>query len=224
MQGRRPYDHPLVAQLGRLAERMAGVERRPVRPDDQVLAGKFDVDPLQGRFNRPAVHPRDKTQGEKVLGAVGVPGFHAEVLTGLFGEAGHRHPDDLVAVEVVGGQGVVVVAGLVQVTFVKGVGVDDQRASGHQSVQFRLEGGRVHGHQNLWRVARGGDVVIRDLDLEGGHPGQGAGRGTDLGRKVRKGRQVVAGQRAGIGEPVTGELHAVARVAGEADDDPFDLV
>ena len=39
---------------------------------------------------------------------------------------------------------------------------------------------------------------------------------------VGQGRQVVAEGRAHLGEAVTGELHAVAGVAGEADDDPLD--
>ena len=37
-------------------------------------------------------------------------------------------------------------------------------------------------------------------------------------------RQVVAEQRAHAGEAVAGELHAVAGVAGEADDDPVELL
>ena len=36
--------------------------------------------------------------------------------------------------------------------------------------------------------------------------------------------EVVAEQRAGAGEPVAGELHAVAGVAGEADDDPIEAL
>ena len=61
-------------------------------------------------------------------------------------------------------------------------------------------------------------------DLEGRDAGQGAGRGADLGREVRQRGQVVAEQRAGAGEAVAGELHAVAGVAGEADDDPVELL
>jgi hypothetical protein len=36
------------------------------------------------------------------------------------------------------------------------------------------------------RVAGGEDVVVGDVDLEGRDPGQGAGRGPDLGREVGK--------------------------------------
>ena len=55
-----------------------------------------------------------------------------------------------------------------------------------------LQRRRVHGHQHVGRVARGRDVVVRDVDLEGRHAGQGPGRGPDLGREVREGGEVVA--------------------------------
>ena len=67
-----------------------------------------------------------------------------------------------------------------------------------------------------------GDVVVGDVDLEGRHAGDGAGGSPDLGREVGQGGQVVAEQRRRAGEPVAGELHAVAGVAGEADDHPVD--
>ena len=53
-------------------------------------------------------------------------------------------------------------------------------------------------------------------------PGDGPGRGADLRREVRHGRQVVAEHGADVGEAIAGELHAVAGVAGEADDDVFE--
>ena len=65
------------------------------------------------------------------------------------------------------------------------------------------------------------DVPRREVDLEGRDAGQGAGGGADLGREVGERDEVVADQRGGRGEAVAGELHAVARIAGEADDDPL---
>jgi hypothetical protein len=53
-------------------------------------------------------------------------------------------------------------------------------------------------------------------------PGQRPGRRPDLRREVGHGRQVVAEAGGHAREAVTGELHAVARVTGEADDDPVD--
>ena len=59
------------------------------------------------------------------------------------------------------------------------------------------------------------------MDLERRDARQGAGRSPDLGREVGQRHQVVADQSGGCSEAVAGELYAVARVAGKADDDPF---
>ena len=53
-------------------------------------------------------------------------------------------------------------------------------------------------------------------------PAMVPGRGPDLGRVVRQRRQVVAERGAHVGEPVTDELHAVARVAGESNHHPVE--
>src|SRR5581483_4955010 len=69
------------------------------------------------------------------------------------------------------------------------------------------------------RPAGGEDVVVGDVDLEGRHAGHRPGRGPDLRRVVRQGGEVVAEEGARRGEPVTGELHPVAGVARQAQDD-----
>ena len=68
------------------------------------------------------------------------------------------------------------------------------------------------------RVARREDVVVGEVQLEARHARQGARGRADLGREVRQRRQVVAERRRLRGEPVAGELHAVAGVTGEPDD------
>ena len=68
------------------------------------------------------------------------------------------------------------------------------------------------------------DVVVGEVDLEPRDARQRAGRRADLGRKVGERREVVPEDRGLAREAVAGELHAVARVAGEADDDPFELL
>ena len=95
---------------------------------------------------------------------------------------------------------------------------------GASSARFGLQRRGVHGDEHVRLVARGDDVVIRDVHLERRHPGDRAGRGTDLGREVRHRRQVVAEHGADIGESVAGELHAVAGVTGEPDDDLVDAL
>ncbi len=47
----------------------------------------------------------------------------------------------------------------------------------------------------------------------------GAGRRPDLRGEIGQGGEVVAEDRGGGGEPVPGELHPVARVPREPDDD-----
>ena len=119
--------------------------------------------------------------------------------------------------------GLRLVADLGQVALAELVGVGDQHAAGGQVGDVRLERGRVHRDQHVRPVARGQDVVVGEVQLERRHAGQGAGGRADLGREVGQRRQVVA-ERGGLrGEPVAGELHAVARVAGEPDHDPVAL-
>src|SRR3712207_7798622 len=54
---------------------------------------------------------------------------------------------------------------------------------------------------------RSHDVVIGEVQLERGHPGQGPRRRPDLGREVGQRGQVVAEGRRLAGEPVPGQLH-----------------
>ena len=92
-----------------------------------------------------------------------------------------------------------------------------------QVAQVRLQRGRVHRHQHVRRVAGSEDVEVGEVHLEAGHPGQGAGRRPDLRGEVGQRRDVVA-QLGSLGrEPVTGELHTVAGIAGEPDDHPIQL-
>ena len=93
-----------------------------------------------------------------------------------------------------------------------------------QVAQVGLQRRGVHRDEHVGGVARRQDVVVGEVQLEAGHPGQGALGGADLGGEVGQRRQVVA-ERGGLGgEPVAGQLHAVAGVAGEADDDAVELL
>ena len=64
--------------------------------------------------------------------------------------------------------------------------------------------------------ARGVDVAGGEVDLEARHAAAGAG-GARISAGSRGRSQVVAVDGRGAGELAAGELHAVARVAGEAD-------
>ena len=139
-------------------------------------------------------------------------------------EARHRHLEHRVAVEAAVLQRVGVVAGLGEVALLEGVLVDDHGAAGLEARELVAQRGGVHGDEHVRGVAGRGDLVVGDVHLEGRHPGEGAGRSADLGREVRQRGEVVPEQRAGAGEAVAGELHAVAGVAGEADDDPVEAL
>src|SRR6267154_2561271 len=56
------------------------------------------------------------------------------------------------------------------------------------------------------------------MQLKTADTGNRAGRRADFRRIIRKGRNIIAIERGGIGELVAGNLHAVARVTREADD------
>ena len=66
--------------------------------------------------------------------------------------------------------------------------------------------------------------MVGEVDLEARDAGQRAGGRADLGGEVGQRRDVVAEQRRLGGELRAGELHAVAGVAGETDDDLRELL
>ncbi len=91
-------------------------------------------------------------------------------------------------------------------------------------VEVRLQRRRVHRDEHVRPVARRQDVVVGEVQLEGRDSGQRAGGRPDLGREGREGEEVVAEVGRLLGEAVTGQLHAVAGVAGDSDDDPIKLL
>ena len=98
------------------------------------------------------------------------------------------------------------------------------RAALREVGDIDFERGRVHRDEHARLVSRREDVVVGEVDLEARDARQRAGRCADLGRKVGERRQVVPEDGSLAREPVAGELHAVARVAGEANHDPFELL
>ena len=129
-----------------------------------------------------------------------------------------------VVVEFVGLERVGDVTDLGQVALGELVGVRDHHSPAGKVTDIGFERSGIHRDENVGPVASGQDVVIGDLDLEGRHAGQRACRGTDLGRVVGLGGQVVAEKRRLGCEPVSGELHAVPGVPGEANDDLFEAL
>src|SRR5438270_767294 len=84
----------------------------------------------------------------------------------LDGQARQRNLVDREGLEGVVPQWVLRVPGLGQVAFLEGVDVDDQRATAREITEVGLERRGVHGHEDVRGIARGGDLVVGNVDLE----------------------------------------------------------
>ena len=66
--------------------------------------------------------------------------------------------------------------------------------------------------------------MVGEMQLETRHARQSAGWRPDFSREIRQRGQVIAEDRRLLREPVAGELHAVAGIAGEPDDHMIELL
>jgi hypothetical protein len=107
---------------------------------------------------------------------------------------------------------------LAQIGFLETVGIDDQDSVGLQVGEIYLQRRGIHGHQNVHGIARGVDFAGRKIQLEAADSGNRAGWGANFGGKVGERGDVVAVDRDRIRKLAAGNLHAVAGIAGEADD------
>jgi hypothetical protein len=220
---RRRDLEPDGERLGGLAVVPPGLERGDVRLGDDGLGLELAAQELLGGLGGPRVHPRHEAEREHVLGPLGVLLGDLELGERADGEGREGHRVQLVVLQRAVFERVVVVADLGEVPLGELVGVDDDGPAGLEVPQVRLERGRVHRDEHLGLVARGEDVGVREVDLEARHARQGPGGGPDLGGVVREGREVVAELGGLRGEAVSRELHPVAGVPCEADDDPVQL-
>ena len=170
-----------------------------------------------------AVHPVDEAEGPHVLGAQHLLVRQAEILQRLGGML-----RDVDGQHLIGGQGAVLqriafVARLAEIARRAGAGVDDHRAAGLDRRQIDLERRRIEGDQEVGLVAGGLHTAGAEIDLERRHAVGGPDGCTDLGGEVGEGREIVADHRRRKGELAARQLNAVAGIAGEADDDRFDL-
>ena len=211
-------------RLGGLAEVPPGLERGEVGVADVGHLGEaLGEERLRG-LGRAPVHPGQQAEGEHVLGARGVLAGEAELLDGLDGHAGEVDGVEGVLGEGVAVEGVVRVARLGEVAGGEVVGVDDDRGALGQVAEVGAQRGGVHRDEDVGGVARGQDVVVGEVHLEGRDARQGPLGRPDLGGEVGQRDQVVAEGGGLLGEAVAGELHAVTGVAGEPDDDAVQLL
>src|SRR5438128_1299904 len=108
------------------------------------------------------------------------------------------------------------VSGVFEILLGELVTVNDQRAAFFEIGQVHFQRGRVHGHQNAGLIAGRANVVVRKIQLKAADTRQTAGGRANLSRKIRQRRDVIADNRRRVRELRAGQLHAVARITGEA--------
>ena len=210
-------------RFGRFAERPTGSQRRFVGRGHVGLLAELVLDESQRRVQRSAEQPVHQTHREEILAAIGDLRRQPVLADGVPRQLGHRHAED--AVGLLDDRRVQRVRfDLGQLEFFVGepVLVGDQDAALTQVAEVGDHRRRVHHDQRVERIAGRENLFAGELDLEPGHAGPRAPRCPDLGGEVRKGRDVVAGQRAGVGQLRAEQLHAVAAVPGQPDGDAGD--
>lgn len=208
----------------RFAKVVAGLERPGIGLEHSGILGELIPDPLQRRFQGPIVQPEDQAQGEEIPAAVSLTLAELDVGQGRPVERGDRGLQQLIPFQRSVFQGVGGVAGLVQVGRAETIGIDDEDAAVFQVLEVRFQGGGVHGHQGIEAIARSMDVATGEVNLKPAHAGHGARRSPDFCGVVRQGADVVAQDGRSIGELGPDQLHAVSRVAGQADGGLFEFL
>ena len=209
----------LAADLGGLAIGMAGVERRDIGFGELGILGEFGAQPLDDGLAVAIEHPQRQAQRPHVLAAQRLLVAEAEGLHRVERELRDVEPDDLPLAEASVVERIGLVAGLGEVACPEFPLIGDDQPAGLQVGDVHLEGRRVHRDQHVRRIARGLDRGGAEIDLEGGDSEGRALRRSDLGWEIGEGGEVVPGQSGRERELAAGELHAVAAVAGESDDD-----
>ena len=162
----------------------------------------------------------DDTQREHVTAAVGGLLVGALLVADALRERGDGCLDDGVGTFHLVRERVVAlgVAGFLEGLVGERVDIDDDGGAFLGPLEVRLEGGRVHGDEDVALVT-GTVNVITHVHLIAGDAGDGVVRGADFRRIIGEGGDVVACEGGSVREQGSGELHAVARVTRKTDDD-----
>ena len=211
-------------RFGGLAVRVAGPERGEVGVANVRLLRELRREELLRAFGGARVHPAQQAERKHVLRPRRVLAREAEAFDGALRQRREVQLVHRVVGEGAVLEGVCVPPDLLEVTRGEVVGVHDDDRAGGQILQVHLERSRVHRHEHVRHVAGGDDVEVGEVELEARHPGQRALRRANLGGEIGKCGDVVAEASRLCGEAVTGQLHAVAGIAGEADDDSVELL
>ena len=209
------------AHLDRLAIGVAGVERGDIGLGELRRLGELGLEPVDDRLAVAVEHPQREAQRPHVLAAQRLLVAEAERLHGIERQLRDVEVDELPLGEAAVLERVLLVARLGEVARRELALVGDDQAAFAKRLGVHLQRRRVHRDQHVGLVAGGVDRAGAEIDLEGGDAERRALRRADFRREIGEGREVVAGERGRQRELAAGQLHAVAAVAGEADDDGF---
>ena len=218
--GRRAHHVPgaVLRHLGRLPEGVARVQCRHVGLCDLGPAGELFLQPVERDQAVAPVHPQHQPERPHVATAMCLAGVEPEALDRLQRllrdvELQHLVGSERAVVERVGRE-----PRLGEVPLGEGARVHDHRAADPQVLQIDLERRGIHRDEHVHLVAGRHHVHGAEMNLERRDAVGRARGGTDLGRVVGEGREVVAGERRLDHETAARHLHPVARVTGEPDD------
>ena len=173
---------------------VTGVEDGAVGLDHLVLAFELGLEiSINGvEFAVKQVH--HDTEGKHVLRFQHRLVVHAEVLQGLLGEFRDGGLNDLIVGEGAVDGRVVIVTSLLESFLRHRVGVEDNDGAGTEPTHVCLDGGGVHGHEDVAEVACGVYRFVSEVHLEARDASHGALRWADFSRIVREGGEIVSGK------------------------------
>ena len=213
--------------LSRLSKVITGLQCADIDGGDlrqALLLLEVPLEMIDRRFERTLVEPVGHPERVHVPAAVDVLGTHAAFGQRLAGQATDGDPEELVPpldLLVVEWIRLLGVTGLLEINLVEFIIICDDDPTGFNILNVHLERSGIHGDHRVDRITRRVNVVTGELDLESRHAEGGPLRSSDFRGEVWKCREVVADHRGGVRELPTGQLHAVTRVATEANGDRF---
>ena len=183
--------------------------------------GELGLEPVDDRLAVAVEHPQRQPQRPHVLAAQRLLVAEAERLHGIERQLRDVEVHYLPARQAAVLQRALRVARLGQVARAELAVVGDDEAAVAQRFGIHFQRRRVHRDQHIGLVAGGIDRGRAEIDLERRDAERRPLGGADLGGKIGEGREIVAGERGRQSELPARQLHAVAAVAGKANNDGF---
>ncbi len=171
---------------------------------------------MHGGRQRTVKQPAYEAQTEYIAAFQHALVVEGAVGQGCLGEGGHRHlqhlgADAQLAERVGSGE-----FGLVKISLLERVYVDYDHSAILHVAAVLFESGGIHRHQHIALVA-GGVHTRAHTHLKSRYAAERTLRSAYFRRIVGEGRYLVADAGRHVGEDIANELHAVARIAREAD-------